>query len=51
MNIGLLTQECPKCGSQDKTVKRNIEDRHKAHATTKAVLCSECGYVFISGEE
>jgi Cys-rich peptide (TIGR04165 family) len=50
MNIGKLDQKCPQCGCQDKTIKRNIEPQHQAHATTEAVLCSECGYVFKSSE-
>lgn len=48
MKIGKLNEKCPKCGSQDKTIKRNIEQVHFAHATTGAVVCSKCGYVFKS---
>jgi Cys-rich peptide (TIGR04165 family) len=50
MNIGKLDKKCPECGSKDKTIKRDIEPEHKAHATTSAVICSECGYVFVTGE-
>ena len=49
MNIGKLNKKCPKCGSQDKTVKRDLDPEFKAHATTGDVLCSKCGYVFITG--
>jgi Cys-rich peptide (TIGR04165 family) len=48
MNLGKLNEKCPKCGSKDKTIKRDIEPEHRAHATTGALLCSECGYVFKS---
>lgn len=51
MNIGKLDRKCPECGSQDKTIKRDIEPEHRAHAKTGAVICSECGYLFISGKE
>ncbi len=51
MNLGKLDEKCPKCGSKDKTVKRDIEPEHRAHATTGAFLCSECGYVFKSKKE
>lgn len=50
MNIGKLNKKCPECGSKDKTIKRDIESEHRAHATTNAVICSECGYVFVTGE-
>ncbi|HEX7467125.1 MAG TPA: TIGR04165 family Cys-rich peptide [Methanobacterium sp.] len=46
MNIGRLDEECPKCGSKDKTIKRDLDPQHRAHATTSAVICSECKYVF-----
>jgi Cys-rich peptide (TIGR04165 family) len=51
MNIGKLDEKCPKCGSKDKTIKRDIEPKYQAHATTAAVICSECGYVFVAGEK
>ncbi|MBI5681330.1 MAG: TIGR04165 family Cys-rich peptide [Methanobacterium sp.] len=51
MNIGNLSEECPKCGCMDKTIKRDIEREHRARATTGAVLCSECGHEFKSREE
>ena len=51
MNIGKLSEICPKCGCQDKTIKRNIEPKYRAHATTGAVICSECGYVFYQAED
>ena len=51
MKIGKLDQKCPECGCQDKTVKRKIEGVHQAHATTGAVICSECGYIFKSVED
>ena len=51
MNIGKLDEKCPKCGSEDKTIKRNFDREFRAHATTGAVICSKCGYVFVTGEE
>ena len=48
MKIGDLAKKCPKCGGVDKTVKRDIETEHHAHATTGAVVCTKCGYVFKS---
>ncbi|MGB9937281.1 MAG: TIGR04165 family Cys-rich peptide [Methanobacterium sp.] len=51
MKIGKLDEECPKCGCKDKTIKRDIEQEHRAQATTGAVVCSECGHVFKSKEE
>ena len=51
MKIGKLNEKCPKCGSQDKTIKRDIEQEHQAHAKTGAVICSKCGYQFKSKEE
>lgn len=51
MNIGKLNEKCPKCGSEDKTIKRKFNEEFQAHATTKSVLCSQCGYVFVTGEE
>ncbi len=51
MKIGDLSQKCPKCGCEDKTIKRDIEQEHQARAKTGAVICSECGYVFKSKEE
>jgi Cys-rich peptide (TIGR04165 family) len=48
MKIGDLSQKCPKCGCVDKTVKRDLDTEHHAHAKTGAVICSECGYVFKS---
>ena len=46
MNLGRLDEKCPKCGCQDKILKRDIESEHQAHAKTGALLCGECGYVF-----
>ncbi len=51
MNIGKLNEKCPKCGSQDKTIKRDFNAEFQAHATTGAVVCSKCGYVFVTGEK
>lgn len=51
MNIGKLNRKCPECGSQDKTIKRDIEPEHHAHATTRSVICSACGYLFVSGKK
>jgi Cys-rich peptide (TIGR04165 family) len=51
MNLGKLNEKCPKCGSKDKTLKRDIESEHHAHAKTGALLCSECGYVFKKREK
>ena len=51
MNIGKLNETCPKCGSQDKTIKRDFHKEFRAHATTEAVICSKCGYVFVEGEK
>jgi Cys-rich peptide (TIGR04165 family) len=51
MNIGKLDRKCPECGSKDKTIKRDIESEHHAHATTGAVKCSDCGYIFVSGKK
>ena len=51
MIIGKLDEKCPECGCRDKTIKRKIESVHQAHATTRAVICSECGYLFKSGED
>ena len=48
MNIGKLNEKCPKCGSQDKTVKRDLDPEFKAHATTGGVVCTKCGYVFVN---
>ena len=44
MMIGKLNEKCPECGCKDKTIKRKFESEHQAHATTEAVICSECGY-------
>jgi len=46
MKIGNLKQKCPKCGGEDKTVKRDLDLEHHAHAKTGAVICTDCGYVF-----
>ncbi|HTX60763.1 MAG TPA: TIGR04165 family Cys-rich peptide [Methanobacterium sp.] len=51
MNIGRLNEECPKCGSKDKTVKRDFDAEFKAHATTESVSCSECGHIFVKGKK
>ena len=51
MNLGKLDEKCPKCGSKDKTLKRDIEPEHRARAKTGALLCSECGYVFKSRKD
>ncbi len=51
MKIGNLSEKCPKCGCEDKTIKRDIEQEHRARAKTGGVICSECGYVFKSKEE
>lgn len=51
MKIGDLAKKCPKCGGVDKTVKRDIESEHHAHATTGAVVCTKCGYVFKSKKD
>ncbi|MGL6298845.1 MAG: TIGR04165 family Cys-rich peptide [Methanobacteriaceae archaeon] len=49
MKFELLMKECPKCGSKDKTVQRQMTDSHKAHAKLKAIVCENCGYVFEEG--
>ena len=46
-----LTEKCPKCGCQDKTIERKIQDEHLAFATTGTVVCSKCGYVFTTTGE
>jgi len=51
MNIGKLNEKCPKCGCQDKTIKRDLDPEFKAHATTESVCCSDCGYIFVKGEK
>jgi len=51
MNLGKLNEKCPKCGCKDKTLKRDIESEHRAHAKTGALLCSECGYIFKSRKD
>jgi Cys-rich peptide (TIGR04165 family) len=51
MNLGKLTQKCPKCGCQDKTLKRRLDPEHHAHGSTQSLTCSECGYVFKSEED
>jgi Cys-rich peptide (TIGR04165 family) len=51
MIIGKLDEKCPECGCKDKTIKRRIESEHQAHATTEAVICTECGYIFKSKEK
>jgi Cys-rich peptide (TIGR04165 family) len=51
MNIGKLNEKCPKCGSKDKTVKRDFDAEFQAHATTGSVECSKCGYIFIDGKK
>ena len=48
MNIGKLDEKCPECGSKDKTIKRDLDPEFKAHATTEAVVCTKCGYAFIT---
>lgn len=51
MKLGDLSKKCPKCGGVDKTVKRDIESRHHAHAKTEALICTKCGYVFKSKKD
>jgi Cys-rich peptide (TIGR04165 family) len=51
MKLGKIDQECPKCGCKDKTIQRSLDPEHHAHGSTKAFICSECGYVFKSGKE
>jgi Cys-rich peptide (TIGR04165 family) len=51
MNIGKLNEKCPKCGSEDKTVKRDFDAEFKAHATTGSVECSKCGHIFIDAKK
>jgi len=46
-----LTEKCPKCGCQDKTIERKIRDEHLAFATTGTVVCSKCGYIFNTPDE
>jgi len=46
MKMEELLQKCPLCGCQDKKVLRKIQDEHRAHATTKGIICEECGYEF-----
>jgi Cys-rich peptide (TIGR04165 family) len=46
-----LSEKCPKCGCQDKTIKRSLDPMHHAHATTGAVTCTKCGYVFKSRKD
>ncbi len=36
-----LKEKCPKCGCQDKIIKRSLEPMHHAHATTGAVIYSK----------
>lgn len=51
MNLGKLNEKCPKCGSQDKTLKRQLDSKHRAFGRTQNLTCSECGYVFKSRED
>ena len=51
MKLGNLSEKCPKCCCEDKTIKRDIVREHQAHAKTGAVICSECGYAFKSKKE
>ena len=51
VNLGKLDEKCPKCGSKDKTLKRDIEPEYHARAKTGALLCSECGYAFKSRKD
>jgi Cys-rich peptide (TIGR04165 family) len=51
MKIGKLNEKCPKCGCEDKTIKRDIEPEYQARATTGAVICSKCGYLFKSAKD
>jgi Cys-rich peptide (TIGR04165 family) len=51
MNLGKLNEKCPKCGSQDKTLKRQLDSQHRAFGRTQTLTCSECGYVFKSRED
>ena len=51
MKMEELLKKCPECGSQDKTVQRKIMDEHRAHATTKAIVCEKCGHIFESNEK
>lgn len=51
MNIGKLDEKCPKCGCKDKTMTRKFHSEFQAHATTKSLVCSECGYMFVTDED
>ena len=51
MNLGKLNEECPKCGSKDKTLNRKLDAQHRAFGTSQSLVCSECGYVFKSKDE
>lgn len=46
MKVEDLIAKCPKCGSTDKTVYRQMIDDHFAHATTAYFKCTNCGHVF-----
>lgn len=51
MKLSVLKEKCPKCGSKDKTIKRDIEREYQAYAKTGTIICSKCGYIFKSREE
>lgn len=51
MKLGKIDEKCPKCGCKDKTIQRKLDPIHHAHGSTRALVCSECGYVFKKGEE
>jgi Cys-rich peptide (TIGR04165 family) len=50
LKLGKLNEKCPKRGSKDKTLKRNLDAEHRAFGSTQSLACSECGYVFKSAE-
>lgn len=51
MKIGKLDEKCPECGCKDKTIKRDLEPAYHSRATTGAIICSKCGYVFKSAKD
>ncbi|MDO5836886.1 MAG: TIGR04165 family Cys-rich peptide [Methanobacterium sp.] len=51
MNLGKLNEKCPKCGSKDKTLRRQLDREHRAFGKTQSFECSDCGYVFKKPEK
>ena len=46
MKIKQILDKCPKCGNQDKRVRRSISDKDQSPGEISGLICDNCDYVF-----